>query len=121
MGNWYTRPVVRVRDTSRALEFYGAKLGFKEDWRHVDEGVSIVQVSRQGCELILSDQWPQEAGGEVLFISLDEPDFQAMRREFAERAVEMKAGQWGYQLLVLEDPDGNRLWFPHPSPAPRAD
>ncbi|THD81944.1 MAG: bleomycin resistance family protein [Phenylobacterium sp.] len=114
-GPWYARPVLRVRDAARALGFYAAQLGFAEDWRYAEDGrLRIVQVSRQGCELILSDQWPEEAGGGLTFISLERADFEALRRELAERAVAHAAGHWGYDLVTVEDPDGNRLWFPHP-------
>ena len=84
-------------------------------WRYEEDGrLRIAQVSRAGCEVILSDQWPQEAGGGRLFISLDRPDFAAMQAELAARGAELTAGRWGYELVVVEDLDGNRLWFPHP-------
>lgn len=120
-GNWYARTVLRVRDAPQALAFYRGKLGFKEDWRYEEgERMRIVQVSRQGCELILSDQWPETAGGSLVFISLEPADFAAMRDEFRDRGVNASSGHWGYELLVVEDPDGNRLWFPYPQAA-RAD
>jgi uncharacterized glyoxalase superfamily protein PhnB len=75
----------------------------------------IVQVSRAGCEIILSDQWPEEAGRGLLFISLDNADFEDLVSESAKRALELKSGVWGYELAIVEDPDGNRLWFPRPS------
>ena len=114
-SDWYARPVFAVRDTPAALEFYAAQLGFREDWRYEEDArLRIVQVSRTGCELILTDQWPDDAGRGLIFISLDAEAFAAAGVEFAARAVEVKAGRWGYDLLVIEDPDGNRLWFPHP-------
>ena len=120
-SDWYARPVLAVRDTPKALAFYEAKLGFKADWRHEEDGrLRIVQVSRQGCELILSDQWPQDAGQARMFISLDAQEFAAAKRELADRGVEVMAGSWGYDLLVVEDLDGNRLWFPRPEPAQAA-
>ena len=30
------------------------------------------------------------------------------------RGLNLAAGFWGYELAVVEDPDGNRLWFPKP-------
>jgi catechol 2,3-dioxygenase-like lactoylglutathione lyase family enzyme len=107
--------VLAVRDTPAALAFYVGKLGFTEDWRY-EEGarLRIVQVSRQGCELILSDQWPDEAGQARIFISLNPPEFAVAKLDLADRGAEPKSGQWGYNLMVVEDPDGNRLWFPHP-------
>lgn len=118
IANWYTRPVLAVRDANAALGFYSMKLGFKEDWRYEDGGrLRIVQVSRAGCELILSDQWPDEAGRGLLFISLELTDFDRLVFEARERGFELKSGFWGYDLAIIEDPDGNRLWFPKPSNA----
>jgi len=115
--DWYARPVLAVRDAPQSLHFYASKLGFKEDWRYEeDERLRIVQVSRQGCELILSDQWPEEAGRGLIFISLDASEFAAAKQDLADRGADAKPGQWGYELLVVEDIDGNRLWFPHPKP-----
>ena len=116
MPGWYSRPVLAVRDAPSALAFYAGKLGFREDWRHEEEGrLRIVQVSREGCEVILSDQWPDEAGRGRLFISLDRQDFEQLLADTKERGAEITAGHWGYELAVIEDPDGNRLWFPTPS------
>jgi uncharacterized glyoxalase superfamily protein PhnB len=122
MSDWYARPVLAVRDAQAALAFYTAKLGFTEDWRYADQGrLRIVQVSRDGCELILSDQWPDEAGRALIFISLDHAAFDRLGAEAAERGLEIKSGFWGYDLAVVEDPDGNRLWFPRPSQAAHTD
>ena len=119
MGNWYSRPVLAVRDSATALDFYAKKLGFSEDWRYEEEGrLRIVQVSRSGCEIILSDQWPDEAGRGVLFVSLERADFERLASEAAERGFELKSGFWGYELAIVDDPDGNRLWFPKPSNKP---
>ena len=114
-SDWYARPVLAVRDAPNAREFYVSRLGFNEDWRYEDEGrLRIVQVSRQGCELILSDQWPEEAGRGRIFVSLDDPEFASIERELADRGVPAKADWWGYDLLAVEDADGNRIWFPRP-------
>lgn len=115
MDKWYTRPILAVRDVAAALGFYSTKLGFREDWRYEDAGrLRIVQVSRAGCELILSDQWPDEAGRGLLFISLTRADFDRLVAEAAERGFELRSGSWGYELAIIEDSDGNRLWFPKP-------
>ena len=113
--DWYARPVLAVRDAPRSLKFYASRLGFKEDWRYEEDArLRIVQVSRQGCELILTDQWPEEAGRGLMFISLDASEFTSAKQDLAARGAELTSGHWGYELLVIEDPDGNRLWFPHP-------
>ena len=39
----------------------------------------------------------------------------ALRTEFEGRGVAVKDGRWGYKLLVVEDLDGNQLFFPYPN------
>ena len=119
MAGWYARPVLAVRDALAALAFYAEKLGFKEDWRWEEAGaMHIVQVSRGGCELILSDQWPDQAGGARIFISLERADFERLLAESGQRGLALEDGQWGYALKVAHDLDGNQLWFPEPSLTP---
>jgi catechol 2,3-dioxygenase-like lactoylglutathione lyase family enzyme len=113
--DWYSRSIVLVRDASQALEFYASKLGFKEDWIfEEDDQLQIVQVSRSGCELILSGQWPREAGNNLTFVSLDADHFASAMKELVDRGVELTRGIWGRDLVVVEDIDGNRIWFPFP-------
>lgn len=120
MADWYTRPVLAVRDASASLDFYSTKLGFREDWRYEEDGrPRVLQVSRAGCELILSDQWPDQAGRGLLFVSLEPADFDRLVAEASDRGLDLKSGSWGYDITIIEDPDGNRLWFPRPSGAPK--
>jgi hypothetical protein len=39
----------------------------------------------------------------------------ALRAEFEAKGVSVKEGSWGYRLLVVDDPDGNQLFFNYPS------
>jgi hypothetical protein len=56
-----------------------------------------------------------------MFISLNfDPETQiaaldALRVEFEARGVPVKEGSWGYRLLVVNDPDGNQIFFNYPS------
>jgi len=117
MSHWYTRPILSVTDIARSVDFYVSKLGFKEDWRHAEDGRDLVaQVSRPGCELLLDcqDMGPR---GSLFFISLDEPLLEtlaAFRADMKEKGVPVRDGRWGYHLAIVEDPDGNELWFPYP-------
>jgi catechol 2,3-dioxygenase-like lactoylglutathione lyase family enzyme len=114
-ASWYTRPILGVADIDRSSAFYVGNLGFKEDWRHVEgDRPLVVQISRAGCELILSSQWPDRVGRGLTFISLDLDALNAVRTEFESQGVAVKDGRWGYPLMVVEDPDGNALWFPYP-------
>jgi hypothetical protein len=39
----------------------------------------------------------------------------ALRAELEAKGVAVKEGSWGYRLLVVDDPDGNQLFFNYPS------
>jgi hypothetical protein len=41
-----------------------------------------------------------------------------LRAEFAANGVPVKDGSWGYRLLVVDDPDGNQLFFNYPHDTP---
>lgn len=116
---WYSRPVLFVADIDTSVDFYVKQLRFTQAWRYEEEGKAwVAQVDRQGCELILSSQWPDKVGKGLMFISLDVDVLDALRAELEGRGVEVKDGQWGYRLMVVADPDGNQLYFPYPaSPA----
>ena len=125
MTDWFARPVLHVADVEASLDFYVNRLGFTSPWRYDEERrVRVAQVDRQGCALILSDQWPQKAGKGLMFISLNvEPAtpqgataaVDDLRAELEAKGVPVKDGSWGYRLLVVEDPDGNQLFFNYPS------
>ena len=119
MTDWFARPVLHVKDVETSLRFYVDRLGFTCPWRYDEDGVA--QVDRQGCSLILADTWPQKIGKGLMFISLNfEPEAQiaaldALRTEFEAKGVPVKDGSWGYRLLVVDDPDGNQLFFNYPN------
>jgi catechol 2,3-dioxygenase-like lactoylglutathione lyase family enzyme len=122
---WFARPVLHVSNVEASLRFYVDRLGFTVSWRFEDDGrVFGAQVDRQGCALILSDQWPEKVGKGLMFISLNvEPEtheaavaaLDALRAELEARDVLVKDGNWGYRLLVVEDLDGNQLFFNYPN------
>jgi len=80
-------------------------------------------VERQGCAVILSDQWPDKVGKGLVFVSLNLANkdqiaaLDALRAEYEARGASVRDGSWGYRLLVVEDPDGNQLFFNYPSDA----
>ena len=125
MTDWFARPVLHVTDVEASLRFYIDRLGFTSPWRYDDEGrVHVAQVDRQGCALILADTWPEKIGKGLMFISLNvEPEtreaaiaaLEALRAELESKGVPVKDGSWGYRLLVVDDPDGNQLFFNYPS------
>ena len=125
MTEWFARPVLHVRDVDASLSFYLSRLGFTSPWRYdVDGRAHVAQVDRQGCALILADTWPEKIGKGLIFISLNvEPPtredavaaLDALRAELEAKGVPVKEGSWGYRLLVVDDLDGNQLFFNYPA------
>ena len=124
MTDWFARPVLHVTDVEASLRFYINRLGFTSPWRYQEDGrAHVAQVDRQGCALILADTWPEKIGKALMFISLNaETEKQvaaldALRMELEAKGVSVKEGWWGYRLLVVDDPDGNQLFFNYPAEA----
>ena len=125
MTDWFARPVLHVTDVAASLRFFVDRLGFTNPWRHEEDGQLLVaQVDRQGCALILADTWPERIGKALTFISLNvEPEtreamvaaLDALRTDLEAKGVLVKEGSWGYRLLVVDDPDGNQLFFNYPN------
>ena len=125
MTEWFARPVLHVSSVEASLRFYVDQLGFTIPWQFEEDGrVFVAQVDRTGCALILAEQWPEKAGKGLMFISLNvEPEtheaavaaLDALRAELEGRGVSVKDGRWGYRLLVVEDLDGNQLFFNYPN------
>ncbi|HET9308523.1 MAG TPA: VOC family protein [Candidatus Sulfotelmatobacter sp.] len=135
MTDWFARPVLHVKDVDASLRYYVDQLGFINSWRFDENGKTFVaQVDRQGCALILADTShnpraisPEKVGKGLMFISLNvEPPtpeaataaVDALRAELEAKGVAVKEGSWGYRLLVVDDPDGNQLFFNYPSDNP---
>ena len=122
MTDWFARPVLHVTDVEASLHFYVNRLGFTSPWRYDEDGrASVAQVDRQGCALILANHWPEKVGKGLMFISLNAERvaqiaaLDALRAELEAKDVLVKEGSWGYRLLVVDDPDGNQLFFNYPS------
>jgi catechol 2,3-dioxygenase-like lactoylglutathione lyase family enzyme len=126
MTDWFARPVLNVADVEASLRFYVDGLGFTSPWRFDDEEgrAYVAQVDRQGCSLILAKKWPEKIGKGLMFISLNvEPAthevataaLDALRAELEAKGAPVKDGWWGYRLLVIDDPDGNQLFFNYPN------
>jgi uncharacterized glyoxalase superfamily protein PhnB len=122
----FARPVLHVTNVEASLRFYLDRLGFTSPWRYNDEDgkAYVAQVDRQGCALILAKRWPEKIGKGLMFISLSvEPHSReaviaavdALRAELEAKCVPVQDGSWGYRLLVIDDPDGNQLFFNYPA------
>lgn len=108
---WYTRPVLFVSDVTRALEFYVNQLGFDKQWHEGDGAGTVCQVHRNECELILCADATRRDKAR-LFIELTREGIEELRREIVVRSVPNTRARWGYDVIQIEDPDGNELLFP---------
>jgi len=125
MTDWFARPVLHVTDVEASLRFYVDRLGFTNPWRYEEDGrARVAQAERQGCALILAEQWPEKVGKGLMFISVNVEEetpeaaiaaLDALRAELEAKGVAVKEGSWGYRLLVVDDPDGNQLFFNYPN------
>jgi uncharacterized glyoxalase superfamily protein PhnB len=121
--NWFGRPVFHVKDVDVSIRFYMDRLGFTSEWRYTEDGKGhIAQVEGLGCTLILADTWPDKVGKGLMFISLNAENIasqvaglDALRAELEAKGVAVKDGSWGYRLLVVDDLDGNQLFFNYPN------
>jgi uncharacterized glyoxalase superfamily protein PhnB len=120
---WFARPVLHVTDVAAAIAFYEQRLGFTREWSYDENGApAVAQVERDGCALILSSQAPANIGNALLFVSLDADSpaaltaaLDALRTELTARGATVTEAAWGYRVLVVEDPDGNTLYFNYPN------
>jgi uncharacterized glyoxalase superfamily protein PhnB len=121
--DWFGRPVFHVKDVDVSIRFYMDRLGFTSEWRYAEDGKGhIAQVEGLGCTLILADTWPDKVGKGLMFISLNAENIasqvaglDALRAELEAKGVTVKDGSWGYRLLVVDDLDGNQLFFNYPN------
>ncbi len=110
---WYARPVFFVTDVRRALSFYIDRLGFVKRWHEGYGEGTVAQVSRGGCEIILCEDVTRRDKAR-LFVELTTVALDDFRREMVERSAPGTNSWWGYDVIRIEDPDGNELLFPAP-------
>ena len=108
---WYSRPVLFVADMGRALRFYMDVLGFEKAWHEGDGKGTVCQVHRAECEIILCEDADRKDRGR-LFLSLTKAGIAQLRKEIVERSIPNRKSWWGYDVIQIDDPDGNELLFP---------
>ena len=108
---WYTRPVFFVGDVNRAARFYVDMLGFEKGWHSDDGAGTVCQVNHGECEIILCEDSTRRDKAR-LFIELTREGLADFRQEIAERNTPSKKSWWGYDVVQVDDPDGNELLFP---------
>ena len=105
---WYMRPVFFVTDIQRAIGFYVDKLGFIKKWHEADGKGTVCQVDRGDCEIILCQDATRKDKSRV-FLELSRAGVDQLLHEVDERSIPTKKTWWGYDVLQIDDPDGNEL------------
>lgn len=108
---WYARPVFFVADVNRALRFYLDVLGFEKAWHSDDGNGTVCQVNGAKCEITICET-PDRRDRGRLFVSLTQDGIAELRCEIIERSIPSRKSWWGYDVIQIDDPDGNELLFP---------
>jgi catechol 2,3-dioxygenase-like lactoylglutathione lyase family enzyme len=111
MNRWYARPVFFVTDLARSLQFYENLLDFQKTWHEADGQGTVCQVNRSDCEIILC-QCADRKDKSRLFIELTKEGVAELLEQIAARAIPHKKTRWGYDVVQIDDPDGNELLIP---------
>ena len=122
-NDFYTRPILSVRDVRSSIAYYCDKLGFEKNWDFGEEILVIAQVGRNGLDIILDAESaiPRAAVPSVLSMSVG--DLGALHKELQDRGAKITAApfavQWqeGINQFDVEDLDGNVLVFWGDEPA----
>ena len=113
------KPVLRIFDYQKAMEFYRDWLGFKVDWEHTfEENMPVyMQISREDLYLHLSEHYGDGTPGSGVFID----DFKGLKtyhqqltdKKYKYYRPGLEKAFWGENLLymVVQDPFGNKLTF----------
>ena len=71
----------------------------------------MCQANRAECEIILCEDADRKDKTR-LFVELTDDGIAELRREIVERPISSKKSWWGYNVIQIDDPDGNELLFP---------
>ena len=103
---------VPVLDVDRAKAFYVDRVGFNADHDHqVTDELRFVQLTPPGsaCSIALTSGAHGMTPGSIEGLQMVVEDAEAIRKELAERGVEVSDVQvfpWG-SFVFFKDPDGN--------------
>ena len=114
------KPILRMFDYAKAIEFYVGWLGFNIDWKHEFEpGTTpkFMQVSLNGASIFLSEHHGDGTPGTHVNIE----DFKGLR-EYHKTLIEKKykygrpgleVPEWNQRSInmTVHDPFGNQLTF----------
>ena len=111
-----TKPIFRVFDYSKAIEFYVVWLGFKIDWEHKpDDAPFYMQISLQDVVINLSEHHGDAAPGSHArvedFIGLRQYHQQLIDKNYKYNRPGLEIPEWAPNsiMMTVYDPFGNRL------------
>jgi catechol 2,3-dioxygenase-like lactoylglutathione lyase family enzyme len=112
---WSDSTILFVSDAGAATAFYADKLGFTVHWRHDEGGRTLAAgISRDDCSLLLNTQRADRVGKGAIYLAFGEAGHDAIRADLLAKGIALKDGWWGKRLMIVEDPDGNQIWFADP-------
>lgn len=111
------KPIFRIFDYEKAIEFYVDFLGFNIDWENRgDDGKAPVymQVSRGDVTLHLSEHHGDACPGSQIFVELN--DVRAYNKELLDKKYKynrpgVEETPWNTLEMQVHDPFGNRISF----------
>ncbi len=83
------------------------KLGFTKKWHEADGKGTVCQIDRGGGEIIICEDTRRDRGR--LFLELKKRRGRSLLKEVSEQSIRTQKIWWGYDVLRIEDPDGNEL------------
>lgn len=118
MSKTATRPIFRIFDYAKAIEFYIDWLGFKVDWEHKPENTPVyMQVSLGDIVLHLSEHYGDCSPGARVHIEnfpgLKEYHKQLIAKKYKFMRPGIGKTPWNPKTDCMEviDPFGNRMTF----------
>lgn len=111
------KPIFRIFDYKKAIEFYIDFLGFKIDWEnHGDDGNAPVymQVSRGDVTLHLSEHHGDATPGSNIFVEFKdvrEYNKELLGKNYKYNRPGVDETPWNSLEMKVHDPFGNRISF----------
>lgn len=109
-------PVIKVRSSVAALEFYGRGLGFAlvSSWRpdETREDPCYMTLARDGARLHVHSFSGGVSGNTAVYLSVDDVD--ALHAELSSKGLPVSDPldqTWGMREIGVRDADGNAMTF----------
>lgn len=112
------KPILRIFNYDKAIEFYINWLGFKTDWEHKPNHAPIyMQVSLRDVVFYLSEHHGDASPGAHIFVegfsSLKDFHTQITDKKYKYNTPGLEVPEWNPKAITVtvSDPFGNRITF----------